>query len=471
MLNTMSSEEATAKKVKKEKKSKSRKAEVEQDAEVEAATAIVGDEEVKSKDKKDKSKKRKREELPEELEIDVSLPEPPSKKALRKSKKSKTAVPTATSNHAGDNDDAIAEPKDDSSKPTKEEKERRTDHSIWIGNLPWTATKQDLRDFLLDQGSIQASQITRVHMPAPSAQQAKDTKGRPAFKNKGFAYVDFDSQETLFSALQLTETPFYRSGRNVLVKNARSFEGRPEDHVNAAKDESGKSRGKGFAEEKPPSKRIFVGNLAFEITKEDLETYFGQCGAIENIHMATFEDSGKCKGYGWITFATLEAAESAVKGFILKEQDEDEDLEGGQEDAEGDEAEKKPKVLRKKKPRKWFVNRLFGREIKREYAEDASVRYKKRFGSDRKRQEGDAGFAGDEGAPIREVNGDEGNKPYQKNMSSHDRRREQRRAQKYGNDYKKVDARTVAPGAALSHAQRGSTAISTEKTGTKIRFD
>jgi len=442
---------------------------------VEVATAPidanVSDEEVKSKDEMDKSKKRKREELPEELEIDVSLPEPPSKKALRKSKKSKSA-PTVTTKEDGEENGAEEPAVETADKPAKEEKERKTDHSIWIGNLPWTATKQELRDWFQDQGSILPSQITRLHMPAPSAQAAKDTRGRPAFKNKGFAYVDFDSQETLFSALQLTETPFYRSGRNVLVKNAKSFEGRPEEHVNAAKEDGGKGRGgRGGNEEKPPSKRVFIGNLAFEVTKEDLESHFGQCGAIEGIHMATFEDSGKCKGYAWITFAALEAAESAVKGFILKEQD-DEEVAGSADQGgdEGVEGENKVKAVKKRKPRKWFVNRFMGREIKREYAEDASVRYKKRYGSERKRLDG-AEAGGDDSAPIREVNGDEGVQSHQKN-SSHDRRREQRRAQKYGGDYKKVDARTIAPGAALSNAPRASAAINTQgKQGTKVTFD
>lgn len=465
----MSTEEPTVKKEKKDKKAKTGKKEkkfksnepqAEQDAEVWTETkdvdeVMVDEGEIKSEGTKEKAKKRKREALPEELEIDVALPEPPSKKAARKLKKAKTAP--ATSNVDGDDETENAAVKP--VKAEKEAKEFRTHYSIWIGNLPWTATKQDLRDFLFDKASLGPEKITRVHMPPPK-EATKDTKGRPAFKNRGFAYVDFDSEETLFSALQLTETPFNDNGRNVLVKNAKSFEGRPEPKEDEVKAEPNT---------KPPSKRVFIGNLAFEVTKPDLEVHFGQCGPIDNIHMATFEDSGKCKGYAWITFETLGAAEAAVKGYVLKvpeddDEDEDQVMEG---DSGGeDDDKKKAKARRKPKPRKWYVNRLHSREVKREYAEDASTRYKKRYGSLRKREEGDATVGAEGGeAPIQEVNDDGNSRRLQKSVSAHDRRREQRRAQK-------VDARTIAPGAALSHAPRASAAIAVDaKKGTKVTFD
>jgi RNA recognition motif-containing protein len=459
----MSTEKVVDRKEKKEKKSKSKKEKI---VEQEADTAASVEEPENTDDVEqsdDGQKKRKRDH--DELEIDVSLPEPPSKKALRKSKKTKPTT-TSTGNTAEDSTTPAA--KEDATDNSKAEgKERRTAHSIWIGNLPWTAGKQDLRDFLSTHtnGSITDSQIARLHMPAPSAAAAKDTRGRPAFKNRGFAYVDFDSAETLFTALQLTETPWGESGRNVLIKDAKSFEGRPEVSASSTK---GPGAGK---EEKPASKRVFVGNLAFEITKEDLETHFAQCGPLEGIHMATFEDSGKCKGYAWVTFSTLEGAEAAVRGFVLKDPEDEEDGEEAAQDQHQEDGAKDVKH-KKRKPRKWFVNRLFGREIKREYAEDASVRYKKRYGGGAKREAGAGAAAGvgDE-APIREVNGDE-SQQMSNNNSSHDRRREQRRAQKYGSEFRKVDARTIAPGAALAHAPRASGAISAEgKKGTKVTFD
>src|SRR5947207_2378656 len=132
------------------------------------------------------SKKRKREDRPlEEIEIDISAPEPHSKKALRRAKKGKSLtqpknIPATTYNEAA-------------RKHGKSPK--RSIYGIWIGNLPWTATKVDIRKFLIENSKITEEMITRVHMPSPES-FAKDgeTKKRPKANNKGFAYVDFVNQ-------------------------------------------------------------------------------------------------------------------------------------------------------------------------------------------------------------------------------------------------------------------------------------
>ena len=148
------------------------------------------------------SRKRKRTApAAEELEINVNLPEPPSKKALRKSKKGKTTTSTAASSTGADSKtddlaDLLDAPDTKEQKPTattelSAAQQQRSAHGIWIGNLPWTADKTSLRTFLVEQGEITEAQITRLHMPAPA-----EVKGRTTNKpqNKGFAYVDFDSK-------------------------------------------------------------------------------------------------------------------------------------------------------------------------------------------------------------------------------------------------------------------------------------
>src|ERR1700712_3915359 len=137
----------------------------------------------------DSSRKRKRDtETVEELEIDINLPEPLSKKALRKAKKSKSTAPDGT--------------EDSTEGKTATEADSKTNRSawgVWIGNLPWTVTKNELREWFTKNGSITDSQITRVHMaPPPKSNDSRNS--RVKFSNRGYAYVDFDSQELLDSA-------------------------------------------------------------------------------------------------------------------------------------------------------------------------------------------------------------------------------------------------------------------------------
>ena len=308
------------------------------------------------------SKKRKREsKAVPEIEVDIDAPEPPSKKALRKAKKGKpiTTIPPAkvvTTDSTSESDDATLLP-DPSPQISK--------YGIWIGNLPWIATKADLRKFLTSHADIEDDAITRIHMPAPTQTTMEASRQRIKPQNKGFAYVDFSSESALAEALTLSETLL--SGRRVLIKDAKSFEGRPEPV---------KEDGKAVSQTgKPPSRRVFVGNLAFDTTKEELQEHFSKCGEVADCFITTFEDSGKCKGYGWVTFEDLESAVKAVRGWVDMPAEPDSADENEVDDAEG-----VKKSSRTRKGRKWWVNRIKGRSLRMEFAEDKAVRYKKRFG-------------------------------------------------------------------------------------------
>jgi RNA recognition motif-containing protein len=307
-------------------------------------------------------KKRKLQDGPE-LEIDVDAPEPVSKKALRKAKKNKESDAV---------DGETTKTKSKSSKPETQDLEteaaqgKRSEYGVWIGNLSFTVTKEELRMFFTANADIPESKITRIHLPS-----GPEKFGRP--QNKGFAYVDFANKKTLQEAIGLSEQ--LMTGRRVLIKDAKSYEGRPskserEDNAAGAAAKLGH----------PPSKRLFVGNLSFDVTKENLEENFSKCGTVSNVHMATFQDSGKCKGYAWVEFEELAAAEAAVRGFVLVKEDDGE--EDDPSDSDSDSAtEKKSKKLKPKMRRVW-VNQLMGRRMRMEFAEDASTRYKKRFGKD-----------------------------------------------------------------------------------------
>ncbi|KAB8342856.1 hypothetical protein FH972_022454 [Carpinus fangiana] len=229
--------------------------------------------------------------------------------------------------------------------------------------------------------SIPNISIIRIHLPPPANARPDKAGIKPV--NKGFAYVDFASEDVLKAALALSETPF--AGRKVLIKEAKNFAGRPEKDVTqgaTATPKADEARAGSSANQGKVTRRVFVGNLGFDVTKEDLEKHYATCGTVVDIHMATFEDTGKCKGFAWVTFEDTSAAEAAVRGWARVNEDEVEpDVEVEEQDSDKDQ-EEKPKKEKKPKTRKWFVNRLLGRQLRCEFAEDASTRYKKRFGKD-----------------------------------------------------------------------------------------
>ncbi|KAI1340387.1 hypothetical protein F5Y15DRAFT_56473 [Xylariaceae sp. FL0016] len=334
------------------------------------------------------TKKRKNE--IDEIEVDLSLPEPPSKKAKRLLKKGKPLPVKPDSDE--EPDDGLLIPK--INKETKDKKSQRSEHGIWIGNLPFTMTRVELFKWLVEQsgGAIKEENITRVNLPTsklPKGSRHDGEQSKP--QNRGFAYVDFDVEAAAVSAMALTETEL--GGRKVLIKNSKSFEGRPQKEVSTTENSAGNSGPAGAAGATPAgrknatSRKIYVGNLSFQTDEDDLRAQFEKCGEIEWVKVATFEDTGKCKGFGWVKFKEPESAEWAVKGFVkIKEDIETEDDFREAEDQEGTENQEK-----KFKMRKWWVNRLKGRELKIDFAEDDQSRYRKRFGKDRPAGNGNPG--------------------------------------------------------------------------------
>lgn len=361
------------------------------------------------------SSSKKRKSALKEIEVDVSLPEPPSKKAKRLLKKGKTlpAKPQSSDDEA----DADADDK----RKAADKKKERSPYGVWVGNLRFNATKTELRKWFVDNsgGTIADELITRVHMPStkPGAGAAggkPETTKKPA-ENRGFAYVDFATFEANIAAIALSETEL--AGRKLLIKDSSNFEGRP-------KKEEAKEDADEPEVNKSASTKVFVGNLSFQVTEDDLWAHFEKCGKIRWIKVATFEDTGKCKGYGWVNFEEPEAAAWAVKGFVkvketidaledfmdVDEKTADADDKEGSDDSDDDAKAKKASKKKKAAPeaevriktRKWWVNQLLGRPLKIELAEDDQTRYNKRFRGQgaKKRMEGADGAApsGEKGA-------------------------------------------------------------------------
>ncbi|PKS07788.1 hypothetical protein jhhlp_006396 [Lomentospora prolificans] len=332
----------------------------------------------------DSEKSKKRKSTIEEIEVDVNAPEPPSKRARRALKKGKK-LPTKSAN-SGDEKDG---------EDTKEggEKAKRSEHGVWIGNMPFTVTPAELKQWLIDNsgGVILDESITRIKMPTNKDKaKPRGTDDKPM--NKGFAYVDFDGIGPQMAAIALSENLL--GYRKLLIKSSTSFEGRPKPE----KAEAAEADASTQAElAKNMNRKVFVGNLGFAINEDDLWSHFEKCGEIEWAKVATFQDTGKCKGYGWVKFKTPEAAGWAAKGFVkIKEEiltEEDfQEQEAEQSTGANEDAQKE----RKYKTRKWWVNKLKGRTLKIEMAEEDQVRYKKRFGKDappRSGQEGRGDFS------------------------------------------------------------------------------
>jgi cold-inducible RNA-binding protein len=60
------------------------------------------------------------------------------------------------------------------------------------------------------------------------------------------------------------------------------------------------------------NKKIYVGNLSFNTTQDDLETEFSKFGEVEELKLITDMETGRSKGFAFITFKTSEAMEASL---------------------------------------------------------------------------------------------------------------------------------------------------------------
>jgi cold-inducible RNA-binding protein len=59
------------------------------------------------------------------------------------------------------------------------------------------------------------------------------------------------------------------------------------------------------------AKKVFVGNLSFQTTDNDLNDLFAQFGEVESVSIITDRDTGRSKGFGFVAMSD-ESAEKAI---------------------------------------------------------------------------------------------------------------------------------------------------------------
>jgi cold-inducible RNA-binding protein len=64
---------------------------------------------------------------------------------------------------------------------------------------------------------------------------------------------------------------------------------------------------------------IFVGNLAFTATEDDLRQLFEQYGAVDKVNFITDRDTGRARGFGFVEMPDSRAAQSAIQGLQGKD--------------------------------------------------------------------------------------------------------------------------------------------------------
>nr|GEV82543.1 28 kDa ribonucleoprotein, chloroplastic-like [Tanacetum cinerariifolium] len=167
------------------------------------------------------------------------------------------------------------------------QKETVQNKRVFVLNLPWTYSVDDLKSLFGECGTVEDAQIIT---------RKKDGKSR------GYAFVTMASTEDALSAIEEYDS-HELMGRIIRVEFAKENKKPSPPPI------------------LPGEKRykLYVSNLAWRVRSNNLKEFFGADFNPISTRVVFESPEGRSAGYGFVTFATKEEAESAISTLNGKE--------------------------------------------------------------------------------------------------------------------------------------------------------
>ncbi|HEV2914866.1 MAG TPA: RNA-binding protein [Pyrinomonadaceae bacterium] len=67
------------------------------------------------------------------------------------------------------------------------------------------------------------------------------------------------------------------------------------------------------------SMKLYVGNLSFQTSSDDLQQLFSQAGTVESASVVEDRETGRSRGFGFVEMASNEEGQKAIEQFNGKE--------------------------------------------------------------------------------------------------------------------------------------------------------
>ncbi|CAL5874919.1 uncharacterized protein PFLUO_LOCUS9221 [Penicillium psychrofluorescens] len=146
----------------------------------------------------------------------------------------------------------------------------KEDGKMFIGGLNWETTDQSLRDYFSQFGEVQECTVMR-----------DSATGR----SRGFGFLTFRDPKTVNTVMVKEH---YLDGKIIDPKRAI-----PRD-------------------EQEKTSKIFVGGVSQEATEQDFKQFFMQFGRVVDATLMIDKDTGRPRGFGFVTFDSEAAVEAAL---------------------------------------------------------------------------------------------------------------------------------------------------------------
>ena len=65
------------------------------------------------------------------------------------------------------------------------------------------------------------------------------------------------------------------------------------------------------------STKLYVGNLSFNTSTQDLETMFAEVGTVQSANLIEDRETGRSRGFGFVEMSSKEEAQAAIAAFEI----------------------------------------------------------------------------------------------------------------------------------------------------------
>ncbi|GMJ12689.1 CC1- LIKE SPLICING FACTOR [Hibiscus trionum] len=162
----------------------------------------------------------------------------------------------------------------------------RDQRTVFVYQISLKANERDVYEFFSRAGKVRDVRLIM---------------DRNSRRSKGVGYVEFYDVMSVPMAIALSGQPLL--GQPVMVKPSEAEKNLVQPTTSVAAGQTGQFAAGG--------RRLYVGNLHFYITEEQLRQVFEPFGAVELVQLPP-DETGHCKGYGFVQFARLEDAKNAL---------------------------------------------------------------------------------------------------------------------------------------------------------------
>ncbi|CRK42216.1 hypothetical protein BN1723_018989, partial [Verticillium longisporum] len=145
---------------------------------------------------------------------------------------------------------------------------------MFIGGLNWETTDQSLRDYFSQFGEVVECTVMR-----------DSTTGR----SRGFGFLTFKDAKTV----------------NIVMVKEHFLDGKIIDPKRAIP-----------RDEQEKTSKIFVGGVSQETTDQEFKDYFAQFGRVVDATLMMDKDTGRPRGFGFVTFESEEGVDACLKTHL-----------------------------------------------------------------------------------------------------------------------------------------------------------